>query len=259
VQPGATAEPSSHCRTSLTPSSGQGPGPSHETGRIQDYTGLRWPRFPQFSYSTEIVGTGKGFCLLFPSYLSQQDMKTVTQLLSLLPSGDPQVHGALFSNVYPELKRIAAGHMRFEHRCSRPMQVTALVHEAYLRLAHQQTSSPWRDRLHFFGFASGTMRRILVDQARNRLALKRGGGMADHDLEQSSHPSSIHSPAAFLDLHQALDRLAVIDPRQAQIVEMRFFGGWTEEEIAGALNICSRTVKRDWILAKAWLYGELAR
>ena len=185
-------------------------------------------------------------------------MKTVTQLLSLLPSGDPQVHGALFSNVYPELKRIAAGHMRFEHR-SHTMQVTALVHEAFLRLAHHQTSSPWRDRLHFFGFASGTMRRILVDQARSRLALKRGGGMAGSDLTDMSQPSSIHSPAAFLALHQALDRLAEIDPRQAKIVELRFFGGWTEEEIATALDICSRTVKRDWILAKAWLYGELSR
>jgi RNA polymerase sigma-70 factor, ECF subfamily len=185
-------------------------------------------------------------------------MQTVTQLLSLLPSGDPQVHGTLFANVYPELKRIAARHMRFEYR-SRTMQVTGLVHEAYMRLANQP-ASPWRDRLHFFGLASSMMRRILVDQARSRLALKRGAGIQQQqELTRRFHPNPIHNPAEFMDLHEALERLASIDSRQAQIVEMRFFGGWTEEEIAQALNISSRTVKRDWLIAKAWLYGELAR
>src|SRR5689334_21500890 len=136
-------------------------------------------------------------------------MQTVTQLLSLLPSGDPQVHGTLFSNVYPELKRIAARHMRFEYR-SRTMQVTSLVHEAYMRLANHPTL-PWRDRLHFFGYASSLMRRILVDQARSRLALKRGSTIQQQqELTRTFHPNPIQNPAVFMDLHEALERLASI-------------------------------------------------
>lgn len=156
---------------------------------------------------------------------------------------------SLFTEVYPELKRLAARHMRSEHSCH-TLQVTALVHEAYLRMAR---SPKWNDKTHFFALASQSMRNVLVDRARARLAQKRTSpGDADpfHGFV---------NPEQFIELHDALNRLAQIDERQALVVELRFFGGCSEQEIAKSLGIAHRTVKRDWRIARTWLYGELSQ
>ncbi len=159
----------------------------------------------------------------------------------------------LFATVYPELKRIASRHIRCEQHCN-TMRITALVHETYLRLARGgETSQPYRDRGHFFALASMAMRNILVDRARARMAKKRDAAAAEEPFHGFADTKS------FMDLHEALSRLAALDSRQAQIVEMRFFGGCTEEEVAEALGVSSRTVKREWRLARVWLYGELSK
>jgi RNA polymerase sigma factor (TIGR02999 family) len=156
----------------------------------------------------------------------------------------------LFSAVYSDLRRIASCHMRSENK-GRSLQATALVHETYLKLARNLDPAKWPDRQYFLAAASRAMRRILVDRARARQAQKRdsAGQLPFHGFANTHE---------FLNLHDALERLAKIDSRQARVVEMRFFGGLTEEEIADVLGVASRTVKRDWQLAKAWLYGELA-
>jgi RNA polymerase sigma factor (TIGR02999 family) len=155
----------------------------------------------------------------------------------------------LFVAVYAELKRIASCHMRSE-RLGLTIQTTALVHETYLKLAHNiRIATKGYDRQRFLRIASQAMRRILVDRARARCAKKR---------ECPPFPG-FAGAARYTDLHDALERLAAAEPRSAQIVEMRFFLGLTEEEIADTLGICSRTVKRDWQFAKAWLFGELQK
>ena len=178
-------------------------------------------------------------------------MQSFTELLVRFQSGDTTARENLFSAAYAELKRIASGRMCSERR-GHTMQITDLVHETYLRMARSQQTFIWRDRLHFFAHASKAMRHILVDHARARMARKRSlsGDEAFHGFV---------NPARFMDLHEALDRLALIDSRQAQIVELRYFGGFMEDEIAASLGVSARTVKRDWKLAKAWLYGELSR
>lgn len=173
-------------------------------------------------------------------------MAHFTEISNQYRPGNQSALDTLFAEVYPEIKRIAACHMRTERPCH-SLQVTALVHETYLRLAGSRNIVGWRDRAHFLALASSAMRRILVDQARARLSQKR---------TQCDWPTGISHPGVFLDLHEALNDLARIDARQAQIVEMRFFGGYTEEEIGAALGLSARTVKRDWVLAKAWLFGE---
>ena len=170
-------------------------------------------------------------------------------LESAFQCGDGGKRRGLFASVYPELKRLAARHMRSE-RSSPTMQVTALVHEAYLRMARNPN---WNDTVHFFALASQSMRHVLVDRARARLAQKR----LNPDEIDPFH--GFETPQRFIELHDALNRLARIDARQAQVVELRFFGGCKEEEIAQALGVNSRTVKRDWTLARVWLYGELSR
>ena len=174
-------------------------------------------------------------------------MQTETVYQSTDPVGS---RPGMFASVYGDLKRIAARHMRSE-RQGHTMQITALVHEAYLRMARRVETPEWKDHLHFLAFASQSMRHILVDHARARMAKKRDMGSEEGPFHGFTDPQQ------FVDLHEALSRLAVLDPRQAQIVELRFFGGLTEEEIAGALGVSLRTVKREWMLAKAWLYGEL--
>jgi RNA polymerase sigma-70 factor, ECF subfamily len=177
----------------------------------------------------------------------------ITTLLLQLRAGDKKAEAELFALVYEELRRIAARKMDAE-RGNHTLQTTALVHEAYLRLVRQENLE-FQTRHHFFAVAAQTMRRILVDHARAHQAAKRGGGFAcnlDECAAITPEPST-----DVLALDEALDRLSKFDSRQARIVEMRFFGGMGEEEIAGVLGVSSRTVKRDWTLAKAWLYGEL--
>lgn len=179
--------------------------------------------------------------------------REITRLLTQINKGDHEAEARLMALVYDELRRLAGRYMRRE-KPGHSMQATALVHEAYLRLVEQRND--WQNRAHFFGVAAQMMRRILVDHARARIAAKRGGlGQKislDEALVFSEKPS-----AEILALDEALDRLAKWDPRQCRIVELMFFGGLTEEETAETVGVSSRTVKRDWSVAKAWLYKEL--
>ncbi len=158
-------------------------------------------------------------------------------------------------HVYTELKRLAASYLRRE-REGHTLQATALVHEAYLKLARLDELE-WQNRNHFFAVAATVMRRILTDHARQHRAARRGAGRAKLNIDDVVVIGP--SPSSEIDaLDEALTRLAAFAPRQAKVVEMRFFGGMTEDEIAEILNLSSRTIKRDWIIARAWLYGELA-
>ena len=178
----------------------------------------------------------------------------VTRLLMRLKQGDTSAESKLVPLVYEELRRLAKHFMRGERR-NHTLQATALVHEAYIRLIGEERVD-WQSRAHFFGLAGQAMRRILVDHARAKLAKKRGGSRQKISLDDAllftDDPSQ-----QILDLNNALDRLAERDPRQCRIVELRFFAGLTEEEIAEALGIAVRTVKNDWRVAKAWLYQQL--
>jgi RNA polymerase sigma factor (TIGR02999 family) len=161
---------------------------------------------------------------------------------------------ALTSSVYDELRRIAASYLRRE-RPGRTLQATALVHEAYLRLAG---SDPvWKDRGHFLGVAARSMRQILVDGARARGAHKRWAGLARVTLVETMVAAS-NEEAMLPALDEALTRLEQIDPEQARIVELRYFAGLSIEETAEALGMSPATVKRRWALARAWLFRELA-
>lgn len=139
------------------------------------------------------------------------------------------------------------------------LQATALVHEAYLRLVDQRRVE-WRNRAQFFGVAAQTMRRILVDHARGQHAAKRGGGMQQITLNDANQPAAGDSDNCMdvLALHEALDRLAALDPEQARLVELRYFGGLNIEETAEALGVSPATVKREWAVARAWLRRELS-
>lgn len=178
----------------------------------------------------------------------------VTNLLCQLRLGDCQAEEKLVLLVYGELRRLAASYLRRE-RSDHTLQPTALVHEAYLRL-RELRGIEWQSRTHFFALAAQLMRRILIDHARAHCARKRGGSgeaVSLDDVLVFSRPRS----EQFIALDEALTRLADRDRRQSQIVEMRFFGGLTEEEIATLLAISTRTVKREWRIAKAWLFREL--
>jgi RNA polymerase sigma-70 factor (ECF subfamily) len=157
--------------------------------------------------------------------------------------------------VYNELRRVAAAYMRRE-RPGQTLQATALVHEAYLRLA-QTKGTPWNDRRHFVGIAARSMRQILVERARARGAQKRWGAMnrvsITDSLQLAADPETM-LPA----LDEAIERLSKIDPEQAKIVELRYFAGLSVEEAADAMNISPATLKRRWSLARAWLFRELS-
>jgi len=179
----------------------------------------------------------------------------VTALLLAWRAGDPGAGERLLPAVYAELHRQAERAMRRENE-EHTLQATALIHEAYLRLVDQRRVE-WRNRAHFFGIAAQTMRRVLVDHARGRLAEKRGGAMQRVTLgEVGAGPGS--DPALdVLALHEALERLAELDADQARLVELRYFGGLGIEETAEALGVSTSTVKREWAVARAWLRREL--
>jgi RNA polymerase sigma-70 factor (ECF subfamily) len=179
----------------------------------------------------------------------------VTQLLKQLRFGNREAEEKLVSLVYNQLRRLAAARMRRE-RPDHTLQPTALVHEAYLKLTEQRKVS-WVNRAHFYSVAARVMRRILIDHAREVKASKRGGG---HKVPiEDSLAYSEEKSGELLAIDQALTRLAERDPRQSHVVELRFFGGCSEEEIAGILGISARTVKRDWRMARAWLFAELSK
>jgi RNA polymerase sigma factor (TIGR02999 family) len=178
----------------------------------------------------------------------------VTQLLAHWSHGDDAALAELTPLVYKELRRLAHRHMGGE-RPNHTLQTTALVNEAYLRLA-DQTNPSWQDRAHFFAVAARAMRQILVNYAKSYRAQKRGGGALKVDLDEAAIVSPEESKE-IVDLHEALERLATLDSRKGRVVELKYFGGLNHDEIAEVLKISTVTVRRDWVFAKAWLHNEL--
>ncbi len=181
----------------------------------------------------------------------------ITVLLQRLKRGDEAAGDELLRVVYEELRRIARAYM-WKEAAGHTLQTTALIHEAWLRLA-DQTRVDWRDRTHFYGVAAQMMRRVLVDHARARLADKRGAGAAELSLDWIEIESTPQKLEEILAVDEVLSRLRVFDQQQARIVEMRYFAGMTVGETAVALGLSSRTVDREWALASAWLRAELSR
>ena len=187
----------------------------------------------------------------------------ITDALAALRDGDPEAMDRLVPLVYEELARIAHRQLRLEVP-GHTLSTTALVHEAYLRLV-DQTRAQWADRAQFFGVAAHSMRRVLVDHARRHRAARRGGvNRRDVPLEALEAIDAANLAAGdradiLVAMDEALDRLAALDARQARVVECRFFGGLTESETAEALGVTARTVARDWVKARGWLYQELSR
>lgn len=178
----------------------------------------------------------------------------LTQILIRYGKGDAQAIEELLPRVYQELRRLAASYMRKEN-AEHTLQATALVHEAYFRLIDQKEVQ-WQNRAHFFGVAAQMMRRILIDHARVKHANKRGGDHTKVSFDEALHWSEKDGPD-LLAIDAALTKLQQLDERQAKVVELRYFGGLSIEETAEALETSPATVKRDWLLAKAWLAREL--
>jgi RNA polymerase sigma factor (TIGR02999 family) len=179
----------------------------------------------------------------------------LTALLVQWSRGDRAALERLLPMIYDECRRIASRQLRHEHR-EHTLDPTALVHEAYLRLVDQRNAT-WENRAQFFGVVAQVMRRILVDYARARYAKKRGGSAVLVSLQAAAAASSDPQIADIIAIDEALGRLAVRDPDQVRIIELRFFAGLSVEETAHVLARSPRTVKREWRLAKAWLYREL--
>lgn len=178
----------------------------------------------------------------------------ITQLLIKLRGGNRTAEEKLIQLIYKELRRIAANRLKNEG-ANPSWQPTELVNEAYLRLTRIEDID-WKSRSHFFAVSATLMRRILVDHARTNLAKKRGDRMTTISLTEDIYPAP-HREPEILALDEALERLAKLDERQSKIVELRFFAGLSEEETGNVLSISTRTVKRDWRAAKAWLFAEL--
>jgi RNA polymerase sigma-70 factor, ECF subfamily len=179
----------------------------------------------------------------------------VTMLLAALSEGRDEALDDLFPLVYDDLRRIARNHLRSE-RHGHTLDTVALVHETYLSLAHGD-AVPVRERARFFALASRAMRNILIDHARARKAVKRGGDQVRVTLTPRVASESSEARADIVDLHRALERLGERDPRMEQVVECKVFGGMTTKETAEALDIGVRTVEKDWTLARAFLHKEL--
>jgi RNA polymerase sigma factor (TIGR02999 family) len=207
-----------------------------------------------------LLGGNQGFMLV--------NMSEVRRILDAASGGDPHAADRLLPLVYDELRRLAAANLAHE-RPGQTLDATALVHEAYLRLVGQDSnpvkgrtgleSCPtFANRRHFFAAAAEAMRRILVDRARQRKSLKRGGDRQRLRLDQL-HLEAERTPAEFLALHEALERLEEKDKRKAELVKLRFFAGLTNEQAAEALGISTSTADNDWAYARAWLRVELKK
>lgn len=178
----------------------------------------------------------------------------ITVLLVNIENGDSRAIDELLPLVYSQLKAMAGNQLKGE-RPNHTLNATALVHEAYLKLVHQDRVS-WQNRAHFFAIAAQAMRRVLINYAKSRLADKRGGGQPIVTFNEEV--MSGDSPAEeIIALDEALTRLKEIDERQSRIIELRFFGGLTEQEVAQVMKISESTVKRDWRMARAWLTREM--
>ena len=187
--------------------------------------------------------------------MSGEAQHEVTQILNDWSGGDPKAQERLMPFVYDELRRLARSFLAKE-RDDHTLQPTALVHEAYVRLV-DQTRVNWQNRAHFYGIASSMMRRVLIDHARSHAAEKRGGGAIRLSIDDVQAPLEQRA-ADFVALDEALKRLSQFDERKSKVVEMRFFGGLNDEEIAEVLGVTTRTVLRDWKKARLWLYRELS-
>jgi RNA polymerase sigma factor (TIGR02999 family) len=185
----------------------------------------------------------------------QQRPENITGLLARYGRGDKESLDELMPIVYDELRRQAARYLRRE-KAGHTLQTTALIHEAYVRLVDQRNVQ-WQNRAHFFGIAAQMMRRILVDHARSKQRVKRGGS----EIRVSLSDATVAVKGQDLDvvaLDEALERLGQIDEQQSRVVELRFFSGLSVEETAAVMGISKSTVKRDWSMAKAWLHRELS-
>ncbi len=180
-------------------------------------------------------------------------MSDVSRLLSCIDAGDPKAAGELLPLVYDELRRLARAKMARE-KPGQTLGATGLVHEAYLRLVGQDAGRPYRDRSHFFAAAATAMRRILIDNARRKQAVKRGGDRQREPLELIAAPEDDEE---LLALDRALDKLAASAPEKAKLVELRYFGGLTGEQAAEVLGISPTTADRYWAYARAWLQAEV--
>jgi len=188
------------------------------------------------------------------SFMNAPSPQEVTQLLAHWSQGDDNALAELTPLVYEELRRLAH-HFMEGQRPDHTLQTTALVNEAYLRLA-DQTNPSWQNRAHFFAVAARAMRQILVNYAESHRSQKRGGGALKVELDEVALVSPEESKE-IVNLHEALERLATLDSRKAQVVELKYFGGLNYDEMAEVLKISRVTVRRDWEFAKAWLYAEL--
>jgi RNA polymerase sigma factor (TIGR02999 family) len=180
----------------------------------------------------------------------------ITELLLAWGDGRRDALDDLIPVIYADLRRLAAGYMQREP-AGHPLQATALVSEAYLRLIDQRRVR-WRNRAHFFGVAAGMMRRILVDYARRRRADRRGGNWERVTVSGLEVAAREPNQIDVLALHESLERLAEFDPQQARIVELRYFGGLTVDEAAEVVGVSQATVAREWAIAKAWLRANLS-
>ena len=184
-------------------------------------------------------------------------MSDVTQILSQIEQGDPSGAEQLLPLVYEALRKLAAAKLAHE-KPGQTLQATALVHEAYVRLAGENRHDPWRSRRQFFSAAAEAMRRILVENARHKKTQKRGGGLQRQDLELEQIEAH-RPPDEILALHEALDALAEIDPTKAELVKLRYFVGLTIPEAAEILGVSASSVDRHWAYARAWLHQQIAK
>jgi RNA polymerase sigma-70 factor (ECF subfamily) len=185
-----------------------------------------------------------------------ESQHNVTGLLARASSGDAAATDELFPVVYEQLRVLAASHLAGE-RANHTLQPTALVHEAYLRLVGPDEQEAWENRAHFFGAAAKAIRRILIEHARAKGRIKRGGGIERTTLDGVEAPAG--PDMDLLDLHEAMERLAAVDEAKARVVELRYFGGLSLEETARVLGVSVPTISRHWEFARAWLHRDMTR
>jgi RNA polymerase sigma factor (TIGR02999 family) len=191
-----------------------------------------------------------------PSPEDETACGAVTQVLEAVRRGEPRAADQLLPLVYDELRRLAAARLAREAP-GQTLAPTALVHEAYLRLMGGDPGRPWDGSTHFFAAAAEAMRRILIDRARDRKRLKRGGGRAVRRQDLEGLVAEDASPDDLIDLDEALGRLALVDARGAELVKLRLYAGLSLDEAAAALGVVRRTAERDWAFARAWLFRRL--
>jgi len=192
-----------------------------------------------------------------PGWDTLAGMSDVTRLLDAAAAGEPHAAAELLPLVYEELRKLAAARMAAEPT-GQTLSPTALVHEAYLRLVGLDPGQPWNSRGHFYGAAAEAMRRILINRARDKGRLKRGGGRRRVALDHLTDPAAADDED-LLDLDDALTRLAAAYPDAAELVKLRFFAGLTLDDAAAALGMARRTADRQWAFARAWLFDALGR